>query len=157
KTGQKAKERSTGGMDRRRGGGQSFKERVEANYDQLGKQRQRVLKYVNDYLPTAVFLTAGQLARQVGVDAGTVVRTAQELGYKGYGDCIESARDLFLEARAPNEHTPYAIAQRSVREEADPAQSVVASLHDERRNLQRVVETVDPKQIVRLARRIMKA
>lgn len=154
KSGQKAKARPTNG---RRRDGQSFKERVEARYGQLGKQRQRVVKYVNDYLPSAVFLTAGQLAQQVGVDAGTVVRTAQDLGYKGYGDFIESARDLFLEAREPYEHTPYAIVQRSVRDEADPAQSVIASLHDERHNLQQVVETVDPKQVVRLARRIMKA
>lgn len=145
-----------GGGGRRRNG-QSFKERVEARYGQLGKQRQRVVKYVNDYLPTAVFLTAGQLAQQVGVNAGTVVRTAQDLGYKGYGDFIESARDLFLASRAPYEHTPYAIVQRSVRDEADPAQSVIASLRDERHNLQQVVETVDPKQVVRLARRIMKA
>ncbi len=154
KSGQKAKARPANG---RRRDGQSFKERVEARYGQLGKQRQRVVKYVNDYLPSAVFLTAGQLAQQVGVDAGTVVRTAQDLGYKGYGDFIESARDLFLEAREPYEHTPYAIVQRSVRDEADPAQSVIASLHDERHNLQQVVETVDPKQVVRLARRIMKA
>jgi DNA-binding MurR/RpiR family transcriptional regulator len=144
-------------MNNHRRNGQSFKERVKARYGQLGKQRQRVVKYVNDYLPSAVFLTAGQLAREVGVDAGTVVRTAQDLGYKGYGDFIESARNLFLEARAPHESTPYAIVQRSVRDEADPEQSVIASLRDERHNLQQVIETVDPKQVVKLARRIMKA
>ena len=137
--------------------GQSFKERVEAHYPQLGKQRQRVVKYVNDHLQRAVFLTAGQLAQQVGVDAGTVVRTAQDLGYRGYGDFIESARKCFLEVRTPHEHTPYEIFQRSVCDEADPAQSVITSWHEERHNLEQVIEMIDPKQIVKLARRIIKA
>lgn len=144
-------------MNNHQQNGQSFRERVEAHYAQLGKQRQRVVKYVNDHLQTAMFLTASQLAQQVGVDAGTVVRTAQDLGYRGYGDFIESARKCFLEARTPSEHTPYEIVQRSVRDEADPEQSVIASLHEERHNLQQVIETINPKQIVRLARRIIKA
>src|SRR5262245_14324592 len=137
--------------------GQSFKERVEARYGQLGRQRQRVVKYVNDQLQTAVFLTAAQLAHQVGVDAGTVVRTAQDLGYRGYGDFIESARKCFLEARAPNEHTPYEIVQRSVRDQADPEQSVGSSLLEERQNLQQLIDTINRKQIVKLARRILRA
>ncbi|MGE0126626.1 MAG: MurR/RpiR family transcriptional regulator [Blastocatellales bacterium] len=144
-------------MNNNQQNGQPFKERIETRYAQLGKQRQRVVKYVNDHLQTAMFLTAGQLAEKVGVDAGTVVRTAQDLGYRGYGDFIESARKCFLEARTPSEHTPYEIVQRSVRDEADPEQSVIASLHEERHNLQQVTETINPKQIVKLARRIIKA
>ncbi len=144
-------------MNNHQRNGQSFKERVEERYAQLGKQRQRVVKYVNDQLQTAVFLTAGQLAQQVGVDAGTVVRTAQDLGYRGYGDFIESARKCFLEARTPSDYTPYEIVRRSVRDEADPEQSVTASLSQERHNLQQALETINPKQIVKLARRILKA
>lgn len=131
---------------------QSFKNRVAAHYDGLGRQRQRVAKYVNDNLQNAVFLTANQLARQVGVDAGTVVRTAQALGYRGYGDFIENARRCFLETR-----TPYEIVEGSVRELADPEQSVMASLNQERENVQQLIETVSPKQIVSWARRIRRA
>jgi RpiR family carbohydrate utilization transcriptional regulator len=130
----------------------SFGQRVETHYERLGKQRQRVVKYVNDNLQSAVFLTANQLAQRVGVDAATVVRTAQDLGFDGYGDFIENARQWFLETR-----TPLEIAQRSFRESADPEQSVIASLHREQDNLRRLIETAEPKQIVRLARRIRKA
>lgn len=139
-------------MSNQRQSSASFKERVEAHYDQLGKQRKRVVKYVNDHLQSAVFLSANQLAQQVGVDAGTVVRTAQDLGFNGYTDFIENARQWFLEAR-----TPFEIAQRSFRESADPAESVIVSLHQELDNLQRLRETVDAKQIVKLARRLLKA
>jgi DNA-binding MurR/RpiR family transcriptional regulator len=137
--------------------GHSFRARVAAHYAELGRQRQRVIKYVNDHLQTAVFLTAGQLARQVGVDAGTVVRTAQDLGYRGYGDFIADARKCFLAAQTPSEYTPYEIARRSVSEKTDPAEAVIASLHEERHNLQQVIETINPKQIVKLARRIIRA
>jgi hypothetical protein len=51
----------------------------------------------------------------------------------------------------------YEIAQRCVRDEADPEQSVITSLHEERHNLQQVIEGTDPKQIVKLARWIIKA
>ncbi|MGH9752000.1 MAG: MurR/RpiR family transcriptional regulator [Blastocatellia bacterium] len=130
----------------------SFKERVDAHYSRLGKQRQRVVKYVSDDLTTAVFLTASQLAERVGVDAATVVRTAQDLGFQGYGDFIESARACFLEA-----HTPVEAARRGLQESTDPESSVLVSLHHEMGNLQRLAESLDPKQLVNLARRIRKA
>ncbi len=130
----------------------SFKERIEAHYPRLGKQRQRVLKYVNDHLPSAVFLTASQLAQRVGVNAATVVRTAQDLGFRGYSDFIESARACFLESR-----TPFEIAQRGLRESSDPESSVLVSIYQEIDNLRRMAEAIDPGQIVKLARRIRKA
>jgi DNA-binding MurR/RpiR family transcriptional regulator len=130
----------------------SFRALVEARYPRLSKQRQRVVKYVNDHLHSAVFLTVNQLAKKVGVDAGTVVRTAQDLGFQGYGDFIESARSCFLES-----YTPYGIAKRSLRESLGPEQAVVASLHQEIENLQRLAAEINPKQIVGIARRIRKA
>jgi DNA-binding MurR/RpiR family transcriptional regulator len=131
---------------------QNFRERVAALYPQLGKQRQRVVKYVNDNLRTAVFLTVNQLANQVGVDAATVVRTAQDLGFKGYGEFIESARGHFLETL-----TPYEIAQREIQQSPGSEQAVLNSLHQEIENLQRLAAEINPGQIASVARRIRKA
>lgn len=131
---------------------QTFRERVDAVYPQLGKQRQRVVKYVNDNLKTAVFLTINQLATQVGVDAATVVRTAQDLGFKGYGEFIESARGHFLETL-----TPYEIAQREIQDSPGPEQAALNSLHQEIENLKRLVSEINAQQIVSVARRIRKA
>lgn len=130
----------------------SFKERIEAHYSRLGRQRQRVVKYVNDHLNNAVFLTVNQLAQRVGVDAATVVRTAQDLGFRGYSDFIESARSWFLEAR-----TPFEIAQWSFRESADPEESALASLRQEVDNLQQLAGAINTQQLVKLARRIRRA
>jgi len=130
----------------------NFRERVEALYPKLGKQRQRVVKYVNDNLKTAVFLTVNQLADQVGVDAATVVRTAQDLGFRGYGEFIESARGHFLETL-----TPYEIARREIQKSPGPEQAVLDSVGQEIENLQRLAAGINPKQLVSVARRIRKA
>src|SRR5262245_2541747 len=132
--------------------GQDFRERVDALYPQLGKQRQRVVRYVNDNLRTAVFLTINQLAKKVGVDAATVVRTAQDLGFTGYGEFIESARGHFLETL-----TPYEIAQREIQRSPGSEQAILNSLHQEIENLQRLTTEINPRQIVSVARRIRKA
>lgn len=131
---------------------QDFRARLESLYPQLGKQRQRVVKYVNDNLRTAVFLTVNQLAAQVGVDAATVVRTAQDLGFKGYGEFIESARGYFLETL-----TPLEIARREIQQSPGPEQAALNSLHQEIDNLQHLTASINPKQIVDVARRIRKA
>ncbi len=134
------------------GNDQSFRERVEAHYEKLGKQRRRVVKYVNDNLKTAVFLTVNQLAEQVGVDAATVVRTAQDLGFRGYGEFIESARGRFLETL-----TPYEIARREIQDSPGPEQAARDSVQQEIENLQRLAAEMDPKQLVEVARRIREA
>ena len=130
----------------------NFRERVEAHYPKLGKQRQRVVKYVNDNLRTAVFLTVNQLANQVGVDAATVVRTAQDLGFRGYGEFIESARGLFLETL-----TPYEIARQEIQRSLGPEQAALDSVQQEIENLQRLAAGINPRQFVSVARRIHKA
>ena len=125
----------------------NFRERVEAHYPKLGKQRQRVVKYVNDNLRTAVFLTVNQLANQVGVDAATVVRTAQDLGFRGYGEFIESARGLFLETL-----TPYEIARQEIQRSLGPEQAALDSVQQEIENLQRLAAGINPRQFVNVAR-----
>lgn len=129
-----------------------FRELLEARYPTLGKQRQRVVKYVADNLKTAVFMTVNQLAEQVGVDAATVVRTAQDLGFRGYGEFIERARGHFLETL-----TPYEIARREIQKSPGPEQAVLDSVQQEIENLQRLTAEINTKQILGVAKRISKA
>lgn len=130
----------------------NFRELLETRYPALGKRRQRVVKYVADNLKTAVFMTVNQLAEQVGVDAATVVRTAQDLGFRGYGEFIESVRDHFLETL-----TPYEIARREIQKSSGPEQAALDSVQQEIENLQRLAAEMNAKQIVGVARRIRKA
>lgn len=130
----------------------SFRELVEARYPTLGKQRRRVVKYVADNLKTAVFMTVNQLADQVGVDAATVVRTAQDLGFRGYGEFIESARGHFLETL-----TPYEIARREIQKSPGSEQAALDSVQQEIENLQRLAAEMNAKQVVGVAKRIHKA
>ncbi len=62
----------------------SFKERIRKQYEQLTPGFRRLADFLTEETIDAAFLTATELARQVGVDPATVVRFSQELGYTGY-------------------------------------------------------------------------
>ncbi len=62
----------------------NFKERIRKLYDQLTPGFRRLADFLTEETVDAAFLTATELARQVGVDPATVVRFSQELGYSGY-------------------------------------------------------------------------
>ena len=97
-------------------------------------------------------MTVNQLADQVGVDAATVVRTAQDLGFRGYGEFIESARGHFLETL-----TPYEIARREIQKSPGSEQAALDSVQQEIENLQRLAAEMNAKQVVGVAKRIHKA
>ncbi len=69
----------------------NFKERIRKQYDQLTPGFRRLADFLAEETIDAAFLTATELARQVGVDPATVVRFSQELGYTGYR---ELAREI---------------------------------------------------------------
>ncbi len=61
-----------------------FKARIRKHYDRLTPGFRRLADFLTEQTVDAAFLTATELARQVGVDPATVVRFSQELGYSGY-------------------------------------------------------------------------
>jgi len=54
------------------------------NRVRLTPSQRRIMQYIVDNYDEAIFLTASQLARRVGVSEATVVRLAQALGFDGY-------------------------------------------------------------------------
>jgi DNA-binding MurR/RpiR family transcriptional regulator len=50
----------------------------------LTPAQHRIMQYIMDQYEEAIFLTASQLARRVGVSEASVVRLAQALGFDGY-------------------------------------------------------------------------
>ena len=61
-----------------------FKERIREYYDDLTPGFRKLADFLVLNTMDAAFLTASELARQVGVDPATVVRFSQEIGYSGY-------------------------------------------------------------------------
>lgn len=61
-----------------------FKERIRESYDRLTPGFRKLADFIMNNTLDVAFFTATELARYVGVDAATVVRFSQEIGYSGY-------------------------------------------------------------------------
>ena len=60
-----------------------FQELLVDNRVRLTPSQRRIMQYIVDNYEEAIFLTASQLAQNVGVSEATVVRLAQALGFDG--------------------------------------------------------------------------
>jgi len=61
-----------------------FRDRIKQAYDSLTPSFKRLGEFILAHELDVAFMTATELARKLGVDAATVVRFSQALGYQGY-------------------------------------------------------------------------
>ncbi len=61
-------------------------EHIRASHDAMSKSQKRVAEFLLTYGIDVVYLSASRIAELVDVNRSTVVRTAQALGYEGFGD-----------------------------------------------------------------------
>ena len=73
---------------------QDILSRIEANASAFSKNQRLLAAYIGENYDKAAFLTAGKLARAVGVSESTVVRFATELGYAGYPEMRRAVQDM---------------------------------------------------------------
>ena len=69
-----------------------FRKRIQDTFPNLSPSYQMVGRFLLDHYHEAVFMSANQLAAHLGVDAATVVRFAQRLGYAGYPALLADMR-----------------------------------------------------------------
>lgn len=62
----------------------SYEDRIRENRQNMSKSFSRLGDYILDHYVQAALMTATELAHQIDVDAATVVRFAQRLGYGGF-------------------------------------------------------------------------
>ncbi|MBN1231615.1 MAG: MurR/RpiR family transcriptional regulator [Anaerolineales bacterium] len=118
----------------------TYEERIRENRHRMSKSFGRLADYILDSYILAAMMTATELAHQVNVDAATVVRFAQTLGYTGFPELqreiIERVRrDLHISASPKeNPETVSEIARNSLFDLGDMVSRVqktinVDSLH----------------------------
>ncbi len=71
----------------------TYEERIRTAYPNLSKSFIRLADFILDSYIEAAFMTATELGHAVDVDATTVVRFAQQLGYGGYPDLLRDIRE----------------------------------------------------------------
>src|SRR5262245_24863559 len=76
----------------------------------LNERRQRLIRSILDRSDETVFLSSREMARQYQVDAATIVRTVQALGYRRFSEFSADLRRHFV-----TRITPYAVMRAAVR------------------------------------------
>jgi len=71
----------------------SYENRIRESRDKMSKSFSRLADYILDNYVQAALMTATELAHQVDVDAATVVRFAQRLGYAGFPELQDEIKE----------------------------------------------------------------
>ena len=71
----------------------TYEERIRQERPNMSKSFAKLADFLLDSYIKASFMTASELAHSLNLDAATVVRFAQHLGYKGYPELLREIRD----------------------------------------------------------------
>jgi DNA-binding MurR/RpiR family transcriptional regulator len=118
----------------------------------LNASRRRLLRMILENPEDTYYLSSRELAKHYQVDAATVVRTIQVLGYRKFAEFLADLRAHFV-----TRITPYTVLKAASKEKRTVADRVRHNVQLDLRNLQSLQSTVDSEQIVALARRVKKA
>src|SRR5438552_17372354 len=89
----------------------------------LGPHRQQLIRAILDHCEETCFLSSRELAKRYDVDAATVVRTVQALGYKGFADFTVDLRQHLM-----TRITPYTALKAATQERKSVADHINHSL-----------------------------
>ncbi len=87
---------------------EGIKERIMRKLPELSSGQLAVAHFLLERMPEAAFMTAGELAEEVGVSESTVVRFASAIGYDGYPEMRQAIQEVMVEQFSPEyEHRKY--------------------------------------------------
>jgi len=74
---------------------------IRSRFEDFSRSQKDVAQYIVDHLDEAAFQTAEELARRASTSSSTVVRFSQALGFEGFPELQQAARDEYRR-RAPS-------------------------------------------------------
>jgi DNA-binding MurR/RpiR family transcriptional regulator len=126
-----------------------IEERLRRAGPELSNGRRQLVREILAHSDDNCFLTSRKLAERYNVDAATVVRTIQALGYRKYGDFMGDLRSHFI-----LHMTPYTVMKAAAKEHRSIANHVEHSLEMDSHNLAALRSKLHVEQVVALARQI---
>jgi DNA-binding MurR/RpiR family transcriptional regulator len=118
----------------------------------LNPSRKKLIRAVLENPDDTFFLSSRELAKHYSVDAATIVRTIQALGYKKYAEFAADLRSHFI-----TRITPYTVLKAASREKRSLEDRIRHSVDMDVRNLHELHAALDTERIVAAARRINRA
>jgi DNA-binding MurR/RpiR family transcriptional regulator len=76
-------------------GHQTLSVYIKARFDEFSRSQKDVAQYIVDHLDEAAFQTAEELARRANTSSSTVVRFSQALGFEGFPELQQAAREEY--------------------------------------------------------------
>jgi DNA-binding MurR/RpiR family transcriptional regulator len=89
-------------------GHQALSAYIRSRFEDFSRSQKDVAQYIVDHLDEAAFQTAEELARRASTSSSTVVRFSQALGFEGFPELQQAARDEYR--RRPPDMNGAAIA-----------------------------------------------
>jgi DNA-binding MurR/RpiR family transcriptional regulator len=126
-----------------------LEDRFRAAGPRLNANRKKFLEAILANPDDTFFLSSRQLARRYHVDAATIVRTVQVLGYRRFSEFAADLRAHFL-----TRITPYTILKAASREKRSLPERIHHSLEMDARNLQHLQSNLAPERVMALAKTI---
>jgi DNA-binding MurR/RpiR family transcriptional regulator len=76
-------------------GHQALSSYIRSRFDEFSRSQKDVAQYIVDHLDETAFQTAEELARRASTSSSTVVRFSQALGFEGFPELQQAARDEY--------------------------------------------------------------
>jgi DNA-binding MurR/RpiR family transcriptional regulator len=116
---------------------------------QLSRSRRQLIRAILDSHEEAFFLSSREMARRYNVDAATIVRTVQALGYERFADFATDLRKHFV-----TQITPYTVLKAATRERRSVPDHVRHCVERDTENLSVLRSSLDADRVVELAKLI---
>jgi DNA-binding MurR/RpiR family transcriptional regulator len=119
---------------------------------QLNPRRQRLLRAILDTADETCFLSSREMAKRFQIDATTILRTTQVLGYASFADFAADLRQHFI-----SRITPYTVLKAATREKRSVEDHIEHSLVKALENLNTVKSDLDRQSVIAVAKSIKRA
>ena len=126
---------------------------IEARFTEahprLGANRQQLIRNILSHCEETCFLSSRELAKRFQVDAATIVRSVQALGYSGFDDF-----SLDLRRHLMSRITPYTALEAATRKKGSVADHIDHALDKAVENINSLRSNLNRGDLVALARSI---
>lgn len=120
--------------------------------NQLNPRRQRLLRAILDSADETCFLSSREMAKRFHIDATTILRTTQVLGYTSFAEFAADLRQHFISCI-----TPYTVLKAATREKRSVEDHIEHSLDKALENLNTVKADLDRQGIIAVAKLIKRS
>jgi DNA-binding MurR/RpiR family transcriptional regulator len=126
--------------------------RYAKSQGKLSPSRKKMLGMILENPGDTFFLSSRELAKRYDVDAATVVRTIQALGYNKFAEFAADLRSHFI-----MRITPYTALKAASRERRSQAERITHGMEMDLRNMQALRTSLDPERIIALSKLVKRS